>query len=511
MKNLNKVIYIDLVLFYVLGILMRVPFLEKMHSHWDGPQYTIAIVRYSLENHTPAPPGYPIYIALGKIAHVFISDLHTSILMVSLIGGGIGAAFFYILGLKFFNRYVGIISALLFLTGPVFFFFGITANPYGLLPITAGALALTVLQIKRKNKHGVLLGVIYAISVGIRPQDAIFLTPLFIYGLLLSNKKNKIYAIFSFISGLLIWMLPLFYAAGGLNNYISLLKNYQETALTGFSINHLFRVWFIMVKGMFLSFTIASLFLIPYLFDLFKFLRIKNKTNYILKNDYIIIFILWIFPSLLFNAFVRSDHAAHQMTYISAFLVLISYSMWRIFKFQTNLLWLVVASIVLFNLFTFFRDRDPEMKKTYISQSYHYSEIRKNNIRMKAKVNYIQKNYNPQTTLIVTTEEMFRPYTYYLKDFRILAINALANTDLPYSNYRSEGKSWNMIQSYSEEHSIKIPENITKIVFIDDASSSWLKNQNFKKHKFPANSSIIEITRGNNTNLEYSFHHLNLN
>ena len=35
---------------------------------------------------------------------------------------------------------------------------------------------------------------------------------------------------------------------------------------------------------------------------------------------------LWILPALVFNLFVRSDHAGHQMTYLSAFILLISSS-----------------------------------------------------------------------------------------------------------------------------------------------------------------------------------------
>jgi len=510
MSKLNKKNYFDLTIFFILGILVRFPFLEKMQSHWDGPQYSIGIARYSLENHTPAPPGYPIYIGFGKLAHLFNSDIHQSILMVSLIAGGIGTAFFYFLGLKFFNRSVGFITALLFLTGPTFFYFAITANPYGILPITAGMLALIVFQIKKGGNHGFILGITYAISIGIRPQDGIFITPLFLYGLFLCDRKNKIYSLISFTLGLLVWILPLFSATEGPKNYFYLLKKYQETALTNASIAHLFNVWFILVKGLFLSFTFANLFLLLYFFDFVNFLKIKNKISFILKNDYIIIFSLWILPSLLFNAFIRSDHAAHQMTYLSAFLVLISYSIWRIFKSNTTLLWITVYFLMMFNLFTLFRDRDPRMIKPYIPQSYHYSEIQKNDIRMKNKVNYILKSYNPNKVIIITTEEMFRPYSYYLKNYKIIAINALQSRDFPYSNDISTGENWNLTQINSKGREFALPLNIETIIFLDENANIWLKNKNIKTIKFPANSSITEISRKNFMNLKYDYHYLEL-
>ena len=53
---------------------MRFPLIEKMQSHWDGPQYSIAVVRYSLIQETPAPPGYPLYIAMGRLFYFFTHD-----------------------------------------------------------------------------------------------------------------------------------------------------------------------------------------------------------------------------------------------------------------------------------------------------------------------------------------------------------------------------------------------------------------------------------------------------
>ena len=497
--------YILLFLF-LIGVASRLPFLEKMQSHWDGPQYTIGVIRYSLEQHIPAPPGYPIYIGLGKLFNIFVPNPHLAILLVSVFFSGIGAIVFYIVGYKLFNKKVGLIASLIFLSGPTFYYFGITANPYGILPITAAILTLLAYEIQKGKNRSAALGIIFALAVGIRPQDALFLTPLFIYGIFISKNHHKLNSILFFIIVFLVWGIPLLESVGGLSKYLLAVNSYKQEALPEFSLSHLTSVWFILIKGAFLSFTIANIFLILFLKDFLKFILIRQKFSFIVKNKYIIIFSLWIFPSLLFNMFVRSDHAGHQMTYLSAVLILLSYAIWRLFRKHQKLLVTVVSIIVVFNLFTFFRDRDPGMTKDYVPQSFHYSEIRKNNIRMRSKVDYIKSNFKSYDTLLITTEPMWRPYSYHLKEYKIIALNALDNKSTPYKYNRYESQDWMFKYSLNHNFSLDIPKEISNIVFIDEDAGKWIKNYHIKKVELAANGSLA-IANGKEINkLIYNYH-----
>lgn len=480
-----------------------------MQSHWDGPEYTIGVTRYSLQNDTPSVPGYPLYIALGKLFHIFFSDAHLSILLVSVLFSGIGTTVFYALGKNLFNKTVGLIAAILFLSGPTFYYFGITANPYGILPTTAVLLVWIVYEItERARKNGIFLGIVFALSIGVRPQDAFFLTPLFIYGLIRSDTKNRIVAIITCILGLLCWLIPLLQSAGGLNEYIYLLKKYSEEALPSFSLLHLYSVWFILAKGLFLSFGLSIIFLSFY----FKFIISPHriKLQRLLKNKYFLLFFLWIAPSLLFNMFIRSDHAAHQMTYLSGILMLIAYAIWECFQKNKSLLWFTLSALVLFNLFTFFRDRDPGMKKPYIPQSYHYSEIRKNDLRLKSKVTFIQQTFNPKTTYIISTEPFWCQYSYYLKSYQITALFGLNNINAPYKYLHDliYAKNWNITWSQTKDFTIIIPKNISTIVFMDDETSTWIKNHAFKTFNLAGNSQLTIISISKRTKIKYDYHYL---
>lgn len=499
--------YILLFTLFFIGLVSRFPFLEKMQSHWDGADYSIGVVRYSLEQHTPSPPGYPLYIAFGKFFNLFINDPHLSILLVSVLFSGLGAVIFYLTASRIFNRAVGLIAALLFLSGPTFYYFGITANPYGILPTTAALLVLVVYEIVIKRKiKGILLGIIFAIVIGIRPQDAFFLTPLFLYGLFFSDTKNRIKAIVVSVIVVISWLIPLLYDTGGILGYMKVLKEYSENALPVFSFLHLVKIWFILVKGLFLSFGVGCFFLLFYSKEILKLFRRHISLMSFFKNKLFILFFFWIVPSLLFNAFVRSDHAAHQMTYLSGILVLISYAIWESLKKYRIVLWLVVVGIILFNLFTFFRDRDPSLKKPYIPQSYHYSEIRKNDLRLKGKVSFIQQKFNPQKTLLISTEPLWRPYTYYLKTYPLTALNGLDSIDRPYKYNRYESINWNFHESVNKNFIIDVPVSVSTVVFLDDEAKLWIKKTNFKTYSLPANGSITAVLVLPKTKIIYNYH-----
>src|SRR5258708_6367052 len=99
---MKRIDYILCFLFGAFALVSRVPLLERYQSHWDGPQYTIAIIRYSFEQQTPAPPGYPFYIGLGKFFYLLLHDPHTAIVAVSVFASIIGAITLYFVGLKMY-------------------------------------------------------------------------------------------------------------------------------------------------------------------------------------------------------------------------------------------------------------------------------------------------------------------------------------------------------------------------------------------------------------------------
>ncbi len=492
-------LYITLLLFFI-GVTSRIFLLEKVQSHWDGPQYSIAIIRYSFAQATPALPGYPLYIALGKLINLFISNPHRSLLIISAIGSGLSAAIIYISGTKIFNKSIGIIGSIIFLTGSTFYYFGLTAYAYGLTPATTTLLALFVyLILVKKRNLGIALGLIFGICLGIRPQEVIQIGLLFFVGFLALSITEKMKSIIVFLLVTLIWLTPLLFKTDFLQQ-IQIQSNYSAAIFPNTSIfNHLE----LMIKGFLLSFGLSSIFL------LYPFYKLIKHKSYFKENITIISFFsAWIIPGIIYNFFIRSDHAGYQMSYLSGILILISYGIWQATKNYRLTIFPVLFIIGSFNLYWFFYNRDPHFIKPYRPTSFHYSDIRKNDLKTGSKIIFIQQKLNPNNTLIVTREVLWRPYMYYLKKFQLIALNGLDSKEGKSQHTRFEAKDWNMREYESDSSLIPIPSYIRFIIFPDDKLRMWIKNYPLKIISLPGNSYVSIINVTDQKKIRYGYHYL---
>ncbi len=492
--------YFLLIFLGLIAFLSRVFLLEHFQSHWDGPQYSIAILRYSLVQETPAPPGYPIYIALGKLFYFFTHDPHKAILAVSVLGSVLGVMVFYFVGRKMVNPLVGIVAALIFLTGSTFYYFGITAYAYGFLPALTTLLGFVVYEIfvKRKN-WGIFLGLVSGFYFGFRPQEMLQVGPLVLLGFIFLSNKEKLKMLIAFFAFTIVWSVPFFYLVG--------FKEYFEQsrvfAAGAFPDKPFLQNAELVAKGFLLSFGVSVFFLFYYLWKIIKEKHVKNW-------KLIVFFSVWILPGLCFNLFVRTEHAGYQMSYLSGFLLLIAYAVWRMTNKNKILFFSVVSIIGLFNLFCFFYDRDPTYVKPYRPTSFHYSDIRKNDLKVGSKVLFVQNKFDSSMTLIVSTDTLWRPYMYYLKEYRYIALVGLSTKDLKFVHNRFDAIHWEMKQSKDWDMSIKIPKGVSTVVFMDDGSSDWIKKYPFQIFKLPGNSNITVIKVKTGDTVIYGYHFLKI-
>jgi len=492
---------IDFIICFLLGVTAlasRIPLVEKFHSFWDGPQYAIGISQYSFVQQTPAAPGYPFFIGLGKFFHIFFSDLHTSIVAVSVFASVIGAITLYIVGLKMFNRFVGFGASVIFLTGSTFYFFSIAPHAYDLLITVITLLAYSVYRIYiQKKQEGIFLGLIIGIYIGLRPQDIMQVCILFLLGFLALNTKEKIKSIASSAIVCFSWFIPVTSTVGFKNYFVESVAIAKSGIVNQSILNHAES----MFKGFLLSFGISGGFLIYYLSKLKSVKKINTK-----EKKLLIFYGAWILPGFLYNLFLRSDAVGYQFSYLTAFLFLISYAIWALTKKSKFLYFTAIIVIAVFNLYWFFYDRDPTFTKPYRPVSYHYSEIRKNDIKTGGKVNFVRENFDPQKTLIITNEVMWRPYSYYLKEYPFIVLFRLDNNEIPYSYSRIESRDWKMKWEIQDKFIVKIPEKINKVVFMDDGASSWTQFDKKKIYNLPGNSKITVVSVKPGDELNYDYH-----
>ncbi|HVZ11462.1 MAG TPA: glycosyltransferase family 39 protein [Patescibacteria group bacterium] len=499
---MKRVDYIICFLLGVAALVSRIPFLEKFQSFWDGPQYTIGIVRYSFDQQTPAAPGYPLFIGLGKFFHIFIQDPHTSLLAVTVLASITSAITLYMVGLKMFNRFVGLAATVIFLTGSTFYFFSIAPHAYDLLATIVPLLAYSVYRVFiQKKQDGLFLGFITGLLVALRPQEIILVGPLFLLGFLALTTQEKVKTSIAFILVSLSWFVPVVLAVSFTGYFTESIAIAKMSVSSGSILQHLDT----MIKGFLLSFGVAPLFLI---FFASKHKQIKKM---LAKQDKILIFYsAWILPGFLYNFLLRSDAVGYQFSYLIAILFFISYAIWQSTKKKKFLYFTSLICIALFNLFWFFYDRDPTFTKPYRTVSYHYSEVRKNDIKFGGKVTFIQRHFDPKTTLVIPSTDYWRQYMYYLKNYHIVSPSGLTTNESRFIHKEYYAYDWDMSEVNDKNISIAIPNYIKTVIFTDDDAHLWVADYPNKVYNLPGNSIITSIKISPGAYLRYNFHYIKI-
>lgn len=195
-------------------------------SFWEYDELLFAagVVRFDPLQHHPHPPGYPVYIGLGKLAALLTGSPFAALVAVSSVLTVVGfvaaaAAFRNLLR----DDWLGLSAALLFSLSA-----GMLVDAS--LPLSdAPAVALMALAVHRASRQGawpareaVLLGVFASLAVGCRPQLAVMVLPLLAGVVLQSQSRGRTAALVaaSFTAASLAWLLPLLTAAGGMSGLL---------------------------------------------------------------------------------------------------------------------------------------------------------------------------------------------------------------------------------------------------------------------------------------------------
>lgn len=146
---------------------------------WDEVLFLRALERYDVGTHSPHPPGYPLYVAVGKLLDLALGDPLNALQLVSVLSAGAAVALLWILArrLRLSVAQATAAATVLALT-PAFAF---NAN-VGLsdVPSVAATLlaALLLFDSIADRRRLVAAAAATAAAVGIRPQLVIALLPL---------------------------------------------------------------------------------------------------------------------------------------------------------------------------------------------------------------------------------------------------------------------------------------------------------------------------------------------
>lgn len=213
------------VAFFLVVFASRITFYSPWLEDWDSVQYVLAIKNFSLLEHTPHPPGYPVYIMAGRFINIFINDSAFALTFLSILSGSALVVFYFLLAKKFMNTWLAGLTSVTLLSLPAVWLLSEVAltNIVGLFTTTF--IAILIQNGFKKPKLLYFGAFLAGLSLGVRFAEYSVLCSLLFVTLVFRKKlvdfiKVAIY----FIAGLLLWLVPTIQDTG-LKNFIRL---YEE-------------------------------------------------------------------------------------------------------------------------------------------------------------------------------------------------------------------------------------------------------------------------------------------
>jgi hypothetical protein len=148
--------------------------------------FSLATERYDVLALRPHPPGYPLFVALGKaLLALADGDPNRAFVLQAALWSGVAVALLYALVRAWGSRRAALAAALLFAVAPVFAFNGTVALSYTAEAAAMLGVALAAWHCSRPPTPArlLVLGGAWALAVGIRQNLFLFLAPVVLLAL----------------------------------------------------------------------------------------------------------------------------------------------------------------------------------------------------------------------------------------------------------------------------------------------------------------------------------------
>ena len=235
----------------------HLPFLASFTEDIDSVNFVLGVHDFDVSRHQPHPPGYPAFIALGKLgAFMFgggtsLASAARGLALVGVVFGALTAwPLFFLLRVIEGRDDVALAATALTLSSPLFWFSA--ARPMSDVPglaVALAAMALLAVALVRQQKAAreaaiehrairaadlaasgrpLVLGALVAgLAVGMRSQTAWLTLPLL--ALVLIDRTGRgaagawLGSAMTFGLGVIAWLVPLLVASGGPRRYLDAL------------------------------------------------------------------------------------------------------------------------------------------------------------------------------------------------------------------------------------------------------------------------------------------------
>jgi len=198
----------------------RFAFRTHMPLTWDSVQFVLGVIDYDVAQHQPHPPGYFLYIHAAKLLGLVGLPPYLALVTMSLCAGGltVGLMVWWVgrlLGLR-----GGLVAGALVLFSPLAWLYATRGDTYaisGFFSLLVGYLCWRMLTDPEQSVWPAAVAI--GLAGGIRPTDALFLVPLWLWALRRRHWRQVATAVVIFGLITCAWAIPMVASVGGIARY----------------------------------------------------------------------------------------------------------------------------------------------------------------------------------------------------------------------------------------------------------------------------------------------------
>lgn len=200
----------------MLALIVYLPFQSASLDDLDSYNFAGALLRFDPANGTPHPPGYVLYVWLGRLVFALIGERRAALTVLSALSAALACGLLFALGHVLFNARIGLYAFLLVLLTSVMW---LNANKAlsdapGLL-MQAVCILCLALAVRRRMPLWIA-GLCLGLAAGFRPQGVMGLAAALLLAAIWLRAKPNAWLATGLAVGLsmLTWLLPLLAAFG---------------------------------------------------------------------------------------------------------------------------------------------------------------------------------------------------------------------------------------------------------------------------------------------------------
>src|SRR3989454_4507795 len=202
----------------LLTVASRLPYRARMLYNWDAMQFALALREYDVVKHQPHPPGYILYVGLGRIVNAWLHDPTAAYVLLAVACSGLTTFVVYLLARGIYDRATALAAASVLAVSPLFWFYGSVGLTYAGEALFGSIVAYFAFRALEGSQADAWLAAAYlALAAGMRQSLLLLLLPMWLVARALRIPPAPTVPVGGAILGALTlpWFVPMVALTGG--------------------------------------------------------------------------------------------------------------------------------------------------------------------------------------------------------------------------------------------------------------------------------------------------------